>query len=70
VPLQHHFEREIPVRHRLECYGAGRRLGHPDACDPDVLAEALVKELVAGSEALSVETGGAARVATMLSELF
>lgn len=70
VPLRHHFEQQVHVRHRLERYGAGRHLAYEEACDPDLVAEALVKEMLAGSTALPVETDGAARTAGMLAELF
>ncbi len=35
VPLRHHFEQNTHVRHRLERYGAGRRLDYDVASDPD-----------------------------------
>ena len=31
VPLRHHFEQNFHVRHRLERYGAGRRMDYDDA---------------------------------------
>ncbi|MDH2415090.1 glycosyltransferase [Nocardioides sp. CER19] len=69
VPLRHHFEQNIHVRHRLERYGAGRCVSYEEVSDPAWLAEAVVKE--AGTEVVSrpVETGGAERVAAMLAEL-
>jgi predicted glycosyltransferase len=69
VPLRHHFEQNIHVRHRLERYGAGRCVSYEEASDPAWLAEAVVKE--ASTEVVSrpVETGGAERAAAMLAEL-
>jgi predicted glycosyltransferase len=69
VPLRHHFEQSIHVRHRLERYGAGRCVSWEEARDPAWLAEAVVKEV--GTEVVSrpVETGGAERAAAMLAEL-
>jgi pimeloyl-ACP methyl ester carboxylesterase/predicted glycosyltransferase len=78
-PLQHHFEQNFHVPHRLANYGAGRRMDYA-ASDPEVVAAAIVSELTSGAgqetaahEAVSrrlVETDGAARVAAHLSELF
>ena len=45
VPLRHHFEQNTHVRHRLERYGAGRRLDYDVACDPDALAAAIAGEI-------------------------
>jgi predicted glycosyltransferase len=69
VPLQHHFEQNFHVRHRLERYGAGTCLTYPEACDPDRLAAALVAELGRSVQPRPVETDGAERAARMLAEL-
>lgn len=70
VPLQHHFEQNIHVRHRLDRYGAGRHLAYADAVDPSMLAEVLVGELLREDVAYQpVETGGAARAAALLGQL-
>ncbi len=69
VPLRHHFEQNLHVRHRLERYGAGRCLTYEEACDPAVLARALASELGRTPDWLPVETGGAARAAALLAEL-
>ena len=45
VPLRHHFEQNTHVRHRLERYGAGRRLDYDVASDPDALASAIAAEV-------------------------
>ena len=44
VPLEHHFEQNFHVRHRLEQYGAGRAMSYADAADPDRLAQSIVEE--------------------------
>jgi predicted glycosyltransferase len=69
VPLRHHFEQNIHVRHRLERYRAGLCTSYDEVSDPDWLAEAIVKQ--AGTEVAyrPVETGGAERAAAMLAEL-
>ncbi|WP_402467610.1 alpha/beta fold hydrolase [Isoptericola aurantiacus] len=69
VPLQHHFEQNLHVRHRLEQYGAGRHLPYAEACDPDALAAAIVAELGRDLHYREVESDGAARAAEMLAEL-
>ena len=69
VPLEHHFEQNIHVRHRLDRYGAGRAMRYADACDPDRLAAAIAEELGSQTHFRPVETGGAARAAAMLAEL-
>jgi predicted glycosyltransferase len=69
VPLRHHFEQNIHVRHRLERYRAGQCASYDEVSDPEWLAEAIVKQ--AGTEVAyrPVETGGAERAAAMLAEL-
>lgn len=69
VPLRHHFEQNIHVRHRLERYRAGRCLDYETACDPDALAAAIAKELRRETRALPVETDGARRAGELLAEL-
>ncbi|TDE94124.1 alpha/beta fold hydrolase [Occultella glacieicola] len=69
VPLRHHFEQNVHVRHRLERYRAGRCVEYEEACDPDALAAAIAAEIGRASTALPVETAGAARAAAMLAEL-
>src|SRR5207344_982995 len=44
VPLEHHFEQNFHVRHRLERYGAGRCMDY-GTTDPDILAEAIVENV-------------------------
>jgi pimeloyl-ACP methyl ester carboxylesterase/predicted glycosyltransferase len=68
VPLRHHFEQQIHVRHRLDRYGAGRRVDYDDAT-PDALAEAIAVEIGRPVDYLPVETDGAARAAAGIAEL-
>jgi predicted glycosyltransferase len=69
VPLEHHFEQNFHVRHRLGRYGAGRAMGYSDAAEPERLAQAIVDQLSGDTSFLPVETDGAARAASMLAEL-
>jgi predicted glycosyltransferase len=67
-PLQNHFEQNIHVAHRLECYGAGRRMNYKSS-NPDVIADAMVRELAAPRRPLPVESDGANRAAKILAAL-
>ncbi len=69
VPLEHHFEQNIHVSHRLARYGAGRMIRYQDAADPDRLALAIAEELSAQTRFHPVETDGATRAAGLLAEL-
>lgn len=69
VPLEHHFEQNFHVRHRLERYGAGHHMSYAEAADPDLLAEAIVKELLVEPVVRPVESDGAARAADLLADL-
>ena len=69
IPLQQHFEQNFHVRRRLERYEAGRCVSYAEACDPDVLAEAIAKEARRDVAYRPVERDGAARAAAMLAEL-
>jgi predicted glycosyltransferase len=69
VPLQHHFEQNFHVRHRLEQYRAGQCASYAEIGDPDWLAETLVKLVDTDVAFRPVETGGAERAAAMLAEL-
>jgi pimeloyl-ACP methyl ester carboxylesterase/predicted glycosyltransferase len=68
-PLERHFEQQVHVAHRLTRYGAGRRMSYATAT-PDVIADAVAAELRATPDYLPVDSGGAARAARMLAELF
>ena len=69
VPLEHHFEQQLHVAHRLRRYGAGQRMSYAEASDAEVLAEAIVTNLGASVDPRPVEPGGAARAGAMLAEL-
>jgi pimeloyl-ACP methyl ester carboxylesterase/predicted glycosyltransferase len=67
-PLRHHFEQNLHVRHRLERYGAGRRMDYATAT-PDVIAHAIADEIGREVHYRPVETDGAAKAAAMVAEL-
>ncbi len=69
VPLRNHFEQSFHVAHRLERYGAGRRLDYDEACEPALLAEAIAKTVREQVHYLPVETDGAERAADLLAGL-
>jgi pimeloyl-ACP methyl ester carboxylesterase/predicted glycosyltransferase len=69
VPLEHHFEQQFHVRHRLDRYGAGRAMRYAEATDPDLLAKVIVDELSAPMQFHPIEADGAKRAAAMLAEL-
>jgi predicted glycosyltransferase len=68
VPLEHHFEQQRHVRHRLERYGAGRCLRFADS-PPEVIAAAIAEELDRPVTSRPVETDGAARAADLIAPL-
>ena len=67
-PLRHHFEQNFHVRHRLERYGAGRRMDYDDS-SPERIAAAIAEEVGREVDYRDVETDGAARAARHLAEL-
>ena len=67
-PLRHHFEQNFHVHHRLEGYGAGRRMDFETAT-PDVIADAIATELGRDVRYRPVETDGARRAAEKIAEL-
>ncbi|MFZ0834775.1 MAG: alpha/beta fold hydrolase, partial [Mycobacterium sp.] len=69
VPLEHHFEQNFHVRHRLDRYAAGRAMQYVEAADPDLLAKIIIDEMSTEPRFRPVETDGAKRVAAMLAEL-
>jgi pimeloyl-ACP methyl ester carboxylesterase/predicted glycosyltransferase len=69
VPLRHHFEQQFHVHHRLQRYGAGRRVDYDEAADPDGLAKVIADEIGRTVDALPVDSGGAARAAASIAEL-
>jgi pimeloyl-ACP methyl ester carboxylesterase/predicted glycosyltransferase len=67
-PLRHHFEQNFHVRHRLERYGAGRRMDFDDST-PEVIAEAISEEIGRQVDYRPVEADGATRAATRIAEM-
>jgi pimeloyl-ACP methyl ester carboxylesterase/predicted glycosyltransferase len=67
-PLQNHFEQNFHVAHRLDRYGAGRRMAFATST-PQMIAQAMIETLRTESRARPVEADGAARAARMLAEL-
>ena len=67
-PLRNHFEQNMHVAHRLDRYGAGRRMDFETA-DPDVIAGAIAEEMGRSVDYREVETDGARRAAEKLAEL-
>ncbi|MBF4765527.1 alpha/beta fold hydrolase [Nocardioides islandensis] len=68
VPLGHHFEQQVHVRHRLERHRAGRPLDYRET-DPGRIAEELVAALTTPVDYVPVPTDGADRAARLLIEL-
>jgi pimeloyl-ACP methyl ester carboxylesterase/predicted glycosyltransferase len=67
-PLRHHFEQNFHVRHRLERYGAGRRMDF-ELDGPEEIAAAIAAEIGRDVDYRPVETDGAARAAASIAEL-
>jgi len=67
-PLKNHFEQNFHVAHRLDRYGAGRRMAFATST-PDMIADAMVDALRAPTTFQPVEADGAARAARMLADL-
>lgn len=67
-PLNNHFEQNFHVAHRLDRYGAGRRMDYATST-PETIAEAMVQTLEAPQRPKAVEADGARRAARMLAEL-
>jgi predicted glycosyltransferase len=67
-PLKHHFEQNFHVRHRLERYGAGRRMDFGDA-PPSAIAAAIAEEIGRQVDYRPVETDGARRAAERIAEM-
>jgi hypothetical protein len=68
-PLRHHFEQNFHVRHRLERYGAGRRMDFDDS-PPERIAAAIAEEIGRKPDYLPVESDRATRAAERLAEMF
>jgi pimeloyl-ACP methyl ester carboxylesterase/predicted glycosyltransferase len=67
-PLRHHFEQNFHVRHRLERYGAGRRMDF-ETDGPHEIAVAIAEEIGRDVDYRPVEADGAAKAAALLAEL-
>jgi pimeloyl-ACP methyl ester carboxylesterase/predicted glycosyltransferase len=67
-PLRHHFEQNFHVRHRLERYGAGRRMDYEDS-PPERIAEAIAQEIGRQVDYRDVEVDGAADAARRIGQL-
>jgi predicted glycosyltransferase len=67
-PLKHHFEQCFHVRHRLERYGAGRRMDFEDS-PPEAIAAAIAEEVGREVDYQPVEVDGARRAAARIAEL-
>jgi pimeloyl-ACP methyl ester carboxylesterase/predicted glycosyltransferase len=67
-PLRNHFEQNFHVAHRLDRYGAGRRMDFATST-PDVIAEAMAAQLRTRASFKPVEADGAERAARMIADL-
>ena len=67
IPLEHHFEQQVHVRHRLTRHRAGRALAYADT-DPERIAEELAVALAQPVDYLPVPSDGAARAARLALE--
>jgi pimeloyl-ACP methyl ester carboxylesterase/predicted glycosyltransferase len=67
-PLRNHFEQNFHVAHRLQRYGAGRRMDYASAT-PDRIAGELVALLREPARFREVEADGATKAARMLAAL-
>ena len=67
-PLANHFEQNRHVAHRLDRYGAGRRMDYATS-DPDSIAEAMAIEIDRPIEYRPVAADGAARAAALIAPL-
>ncbi|RYB91966.1 alpha/beta hydrolase [Nocardioides oleivorans] len=68
VPLEHHFEQQVHVRHRLDRHRAGRAMAYADT-SPERLADALVGALAQQVDYLPVPSDGAERAARMVLDV-
>ena len=67
-PLRHHFEQNFHVRHRLERYGAGRRMDF-ERETPETIAAAIAETIGQEVDYRPVESDGAARAAALIAPL-
>ncbi len=68
VPLEHHFEQNFHVRHRLDRYGAGRCVAYAGT-QPEALAQLIAAEIGHPVRYRPVETDGARRAAERIADL-
>jgi pimeloyl-ACP methyl ester carboxylesterase len=67
-PLEHHFEQNFHVHHRLQRYGAGRRMAYGDS-PPEAIGAAIADEIDRTVDYRPVATDGATRAAALVAEL-
>jgi pimeloyl-ACP methyl ester carboxylesterase/predicted glycosyltransferase len=67
-PLEHHFEQNLHVRHRLDRYRAGHRMSFGDS-PPEEIAAAIGREIGRAVDYRPVATDGAARAAALIADL-
>ena len=67
-PLRHHFEQNLHVAHRLDRYGAGRKMDF-ETTTPEAIAEAIAAEIGREVDYRNVENDGARRAAARLAEM-
>ena len=67
-PLRHHFEQSFHVAHRLDRYGAGRRMDF-DESTPESIAAAIAQEIGREVDYAPVESDGARRAAERIAAL-
>jgi predicted glycosyltransferase len=67
-PLEHHFEQNFHVAHRLDRYGAGRRMDYATTT-PESTAAAISEEIDRDVEYQDVESDGASNAAKLLAEM-
>jgi predicted glycosyltransferase len=67
-PLQHHFEQNFHVRHRLDRYRAGRCMDFATAT-PNTVADAIARELDRTIDYRPVAVDGARRAAARIAEM-
>ena len=67
-PLRHHFEQNLHVTHRLQRYGAGRRMDFHDST-PEDIAAAIAEETGRAVTYRDVETDGATTAAKHIADL-
>jgi pimeloyl-ACP methyl ester carboxylesterase len=67
-PLRHHFEQNFHVRHRLDRYGAGRRMDFEQET-PETIAAAIADTIGREVGYRPVESDGAAQAAALIAPL-